>query len=210
MGGHGRFWKVGLSAHIEYYFDRTREIVWNQQCKTKCPSLYWGACRRHCIWGLSDLDQAISALLGLGLKLGSLYVTMESAGLLHADFCCVVADVMTDVTVQPVRRCMALIAAHDKRHCGMGVRRNLSTDRFCIVCQAAVYLQSAWCCMKRASQYLTGCKIYYLFILLFLFYLIKTDMLLCHFCWAFFTETPPKNPSASLPLPKPGTEYSHL
>lgn len=117
---------------------------------------------------------------------------MESAGLLRADFCCMLADIMTDVTVQPVRRCVALIVAHDNRHCGMGVRRNLSTDNFCTVCQAAVYLQSAWCCMKRASQYLIGWKNYYLSILLFLFYLIKTAMLLCHFCWAFFTETPQK------------------
>lgn len=54
-GGHGSFWEADLGTHTEY-FDKTREMVWNQQCKTECPSLYWEPCRQQCIWGINDLD----------------------------------------------------------------------------------------------------------------------------------------------------------
>lgn len=37
-------------------------------------------------------------------------------------------DVMAEITVQPVRRCMALVVTQNLRHYSMEGRRNFSTD----------------------------------------------------------------------------------
>lgn len=117
--------------------------------------VYWGPCRRWCIWGVSDLDQAMSALLGLVLgawearMLAVAATTWEPAGVPCTSLCCMLVGIMTEITFQPVRRrYMILFATQNKSTTAQEGDSNLSTDRICATCCGKMHLGSVQCCTK--------------------------------------------------------------
>ena len=112
--------------------------------------LYLQPHRWLCIWGVSDLEQAMSALLGIALRawaahmLACVLAVWETAGVHHAQ-----VGVVTEVIVSPVRRrYMILLVTQKKGHCGMGGRRNLFKEGICAVCCGKTSPGSAWCCIN--------------------------------------------------------------
>lgn len=82
--------------------------------------IHWECCRRHCIWGASDLWQTTSALRGF---------VREPAQVSHASLCCVqVGAVMETASPDGWGPYLVLFVMQNKKHHGMGGRTNLFTD----------------------------------------------------------------------------------
>lgn len=98
----------------------------------------------------------------------------EPAGVPRAGLCCALVDVMTEITLQPVRRRhMILFVTQNKRPHGTVGRRNLPTRGIHAARRGKMLLGSdaAW---QQGAQHLKGRKIYSLSVVPFLLCLIKT------------------------------------
>ena len=109
----------------------------------------------HCIRGVSDTEQAMAALLGLVHKA---WVVCMLLCLCHCRgvswssphlLCCLLVNVKTEITLQPVRRrYMILHVTQNKRHHGMRGKRKLSKDILCAVCHG----ESIWGSVQRCTK----------------------------------------------------------
>lgn len=131
----------------------------------------------------SYLEQDMSALLGLVIQVcAPSMLAWVAATRKLVSLCFVLVVSMTGTAFQPVRRC-GLIFTHNERCCGMGQRRNLCMNMTCAVHSGKIQLVSVWYQVrKQGSQHLKAYKIYLLSEFLFLFHLIKSNILFHLFC----------------------------
>lgn len=136
--------KRGVSYSASHSPDVPGIPIWemNEINSSCCSTLTYGwfleeKIWRHCIWGVSDLEQTLSALLGLvlgaweAIVLAWLTTVSESFGVSHAGQCCTLLDVMRDDIPACQEKIYDLLVTQNKRHHDMGWGRKLSTDRIC-------------------------------------------------------------------------------
>lgn len=109
--------------------------------------VYWEPCRRHCIWGVSELDHLSSVGSWEAHTLAGITTANEPAGV--SCLCCTLVGAMTEITSQPIgRRYTILFATQNKSTTEQEGDKNLSTNGICATCCGKTHLGTTQCCMK--------------------------------------------------------------
>lgn len=148
---HIAFWKCAIGLYwrkITEQMDSYSDLVQLHTCLYNSLS---GTFRRHCIWGVSDLEQALPSPVDLVLRDWAAHSQMSicSKEMWWSAPCWHVLDAGIFHNIR--RKYIILFVKWNKGHYDMGKRKELSTKRICAACHGNILLGSIQCCTMLAS-----------------------------------------------------------